>query len=112
MAWLLAVFLVPSVGFVLFLLFGNFRLSRRRREQQEEVNDRVRAGTSALADVVSTYSGPEWVTSAGELNRRLGSLPMVDGNSVELFPGYEESIKAMAEAVKGPRSSSTRSSTS
>ncbi|GAA3308566.1 cardiolipin synthase [Arthrobacter ramosus] len=103
MAWLLAVFLVPSVGFVLFLLFGNFRLSRRRREQQEQVNDRVRAGTSALADVVSNYSGPEWVTSAGELNRRLGSLPMVDGNSVELIPGYEESIKAMAEAVRGAK---------
>lgn len=103
MAWLLVVFLVPSIGFVLFLLFGNFRLSRRRREQQEEVNDRVRAGTSALADAVSNYSGPEWVTSAGELNRRLGSLPMVDGNSVELFPGYEESIKAMAEAVRGAK---------
>ncbi|MCX2748475.1 cardiolipin synthase [Arthrobacter sp. MI7-26] len=103
MAWLLAVFLVPSVGFVLFLLFGNFRLSRRRREQQEEVNERVRAGTSAIAAVVSTYSGPEWVTSAGELNRRLGSLPMVDGNSVELIPGYEESLKAMAEAVRGAK---------
>ncbi|MBT8162022.1 MULTISPECIES: cardiolipin synthase [Arthrobacter] len=100
MAWLLAVFLVPSVGFVLFLLFGNFRLSRRRREQQEQVNERVRAGISALAAVVSKYSGPEWVTSAGELNRRLGSLPMVDGNSVELIPGYGESLKAMAEAVR------------
>ncbi|MEZ2390559.1 cardiolipin synthase [bacterium RCC_150] len=104
MAWLLAVFLIPSVGFILFLLFGNFRLSRRRREQQEEVNERVRAGTSALAAVVSNYSGPEWVTSAGELNRRLGSLPMVDGNTVQLFPGYEESLKAMAEAVRGANS--------
>ncbi|GAP57055.1 cardiolipin synthetase, partial [Arthrobacter sp. Hiyo6] len=30
MAWLLGIFFVPSVGLVLFLLFGNFRLSRRR----------------------------------------------------------------------------------
>jgi len=103
MAWLLAVFLVPSVGFVLFLLFGNFRLSRRRREQQAEVNERVRAGASAMADVVSKYSGPEWVSSAAELNRRLGSLPMVDGNSVQLIPGYQESIDAMAEAIRGAR---------
>ncbi|WP_224089291.1 MULTISPECIES: cardiolipin synthase [unclassified Arthrobacter] len=101
MAWLLAVFLVPTVGFVLFLLFGNFRLSKRRREQQEQVNHRVRAVTSDLADPVSTYPGPEWVKSAGELNHRLGSLPMVDGNKVELIPGYQESIKAMAEAVRG-----------
>jgi len=103
MAWLLVVFLVPSVGFVLFLLFGNFRLSRRRREQQAEVNERVRAGASAMADVVSRYSGPEWVSSAAELNRRLGSLPMVDGNSVQLIPGYQESIEAMTDAIRGAR---------
>ncbi|NYD77555.1 cardiolipin synthase [Arthrobacter cupressi] len=104
MAWLLVVFLVPSIGFVLFLLFGNFRLSRRRREQQAEVNERVRSGVSAMADVVSKYSGPEWVSSAAELNRRLGSLPMVDGNAVQLIPGYQESIDAMAEAIRGARS--------
>ena len=104
MAWLLAVFLIPSVGFVLFLLFGNFRLSKRRREQQEAVNHRVRSVTSELSDPTSEYSGPEWVRSAGELNHRLGSLPMVDGNKVELIPGYEESIKAMTEAIRGAKS--------
>ncbi|MFP3580622.1 cardiolipin synthase [Arthrobacter sp. SIMBA_036] len=103
MAWLLTVFLVPSVGFILFLLFGNFRLSKRRRQQQEDVNRRVRAVTDGLAEAGSEYAGPEWVTSAGELNRRLGSLPMVDGNKVELIPGYEESIKAMTEAIKGAK---------
>ena len=35
MAWLLGIFFVPFVGLVLFLLFGNFRLSSRRRQQQE-----------------------------------------------------------------------------
>jgi cardiolipin synthase len=104
MAWLLAVFLIPSVGFILFLLFGNFRLSKRRREQQEAVNHRVRSVTSELSDPTSEYSGPEWVRSAGELNHRLGSLPMVDGNKVELIPGYEESIKAMTEAIRGAKS--------
>ena len=77
------------------------------------VNDRVRSGISALADVESEYPGPEWVTSAGELNRRLGSLPMVDGNSVELIPGYPDSIaghdRGRAQSQDG---SSTPSSTS
>ena len=35
MAWLLGIFFVPAVGLILFLLFGNFRLSRKRRAQQE-----------------------------------------------------------------------------
>lgn len=103
MAWLLVIFIVPFVGLVLFLLFGNFKLSSRRRQQQETVNARVRSGISALADVESRYKGPEWVTSAGELNRRLGSLPMVDGNSVDLIPGYPDSILAMTEAVRNAR---------
>ncbi|HET8879708.1 MAG TPA: phospholipase D-like domain-containing protein, partial [Arthrobacter sp.] len=100
MAWLLIIFFVPAVGVVLFLLFGNFRLSRKRRAQQDAVNTRVRAGTSELAMVESNYEGPEWVSSAAELNKTLGSLPMVDGNHVELLPGYPDSIKAMAAAVR------------
>lgn len=100
MAWLLGIFFVPVLGLVLFLLFGNFRLSRRRRAQQEAVNKRIQAGTSQLAALASRYSGPEWVGSAAELNRKLGSLPMVDGNSVELLPGYPDSIKAMTAAVR------------
>ncbi|MFE4836479.1 cardiolipin synthase [Arthrobacter sp. NPDC056691] len=100
MAWLLGIFFVPALGLILFLLFGNFRLSRRRTEQQQLVNERVRAGSAALSDVASEYSGPEWVQSAAELNRRLGSIPLVDGNQVELIPGYPDSIRAMTEAVR------------
>ena len=104
MAWLLVIFFVPSVGLTLFLLFGNFRLSRRRRAQQQAVNTRVRAGASELASLESHYDGPEWVASAAELNKTLGSLPMVDGNSVALLPGYPDSIKAMAAAVREAKS--------
>ncbi|MFC7847498.1 cardiolipin synthase [Arthrobacter sp. NPDC057388] len=99
MAWLLGIFFVPALGLILFLLFGNFKLSRRRTEQQQIVNERVR-DSALLSHVASEYSGPEWVTSAAELNRRLGSIPMVDGNQVELIPGYPDSIRAMAEAVR------------
>jgi cardiolipin synthase len=103
MAWLLGIFFVPTLGVVLFLLFGNFRLSRRRRAQQQAVNTRIRAGTSELASLESKYDGPEWVASAAELNKTLGSLPMVDGNRVDLLPGYPDSIKAMAVAVREAR---------
>jgi cardiolipin synthase len=103
MAWLLGIFFVPALGLILFLLFGNFKLSRRRTEQQQLVNERVRAGSSVLSDVGSKYSGPEWVQSAAELNRRLGSIPLVDGNQVELIPGYPDSIRAMTEAVRNAK---------
>jgi cardiolipin synthase len=104
MAWLLIIFFMPALGVVLFLLFGNFRLSRKRRAQQDAVNKRVRAGASQLSALESHYVGPEWVGSAAELNKTLGSLPMVDGNSVELLPGYPDSIKAMTAAVREAKS--------
>ena len=101
MAWLLIIFFVPAVGLVLFLLFGNFRLSRKRRAQQDAVNTPgPRRHVRRWRCWKAATSGPEWVSSAAELNKTLGSLPMVDGNHVELLPGYPDSIKAMAAAVR------------
>ena len=34
MAWLLAIFLIPFVGIILFLLIGNVKLPKKRREKQ------------------------------------------------------------------------------
>jgi cardiolipin synthase len=99
MAWLLCIFFLPYVGLVLFLMFGNFRLSRRRRESQDAVNHRVVEGTRGIADLVPEYDGPAWVKSAMELNRNLGSFPALGANNVQLIEGYQESLDAMADEV-------------
>ncbi|WP_138414462.1 cardiolipin synthase [Sinomonas gamaensis] len=103
MAWLLAIFFIPTVGLLLFLMFGNFRLSGNRREQQQEVDNRVRATLARSDDVDTSFPGAEWLHSAAELNRRLGSLPMVNGNEVRLIPGYEDALKEMAEVIHGAK---------
>lgn len=103
MAWLLAIFFIPTLGLLVFLLFGNFRFSGRRRDQQQEVNARVRAALADSHDVDTTFPGPEWLHSAAALNRGLGSLPMVNGNRVRLIPGYEDAIAEMTEAVRGAK---------
>ena len=38
LAWLLAIFLVPYAGIVLFLVLGSARLPRKRMEQQARMN--------------------------------------------------------------------------
>jgi cardiolipin synthase A/B len=100
MAWLLAIFFVPLVGLALFFMFGRFRLSDRRIAKQMETNRRVQAATQNLEEPRSEREAPGWVHSAAELNRRLGSFPMVDSNHVELYPDYKGSIAAMAKAVR------------
>ena len=99
MAWLLCIFFLPYFGLIIFLMFGNFRLSRRRRETQAAVNARVVEGTADIAGQVGHYNGPAWVNSAIELNRNLGSFPALGGNSVELIEGYQESLDAMAAEI-------------
>lgn len=99
MAWLLCIFFLPYVGLILFLMFGNFRLSRRRRETQDAVNQRILEGTKDIASQVGSYDGPAWVKSAMELNRNLGFFPALGGNKVQLIEGYQESLDAMADEI-------------
>jgi cardiolipin synthase len=99
MAWLLCIFFLPYIGLALFLMFGNFRLSRRRRETQAAVNLRIVEGTVDIAAEVPPYDGPSWVNSAVQLNRNLGFFPALGGNSVQLIKGYQESLDAMAAEI-------------
>ena len=103
MAWLLCIFFLPVPGIILFLLFGNHRLSEQRVERQTLINRRVRENTRELEASSSSFLGPEWLMSAVELNRRLGSLPTLDGNKVELQRDYEQSIREMTEAVRAAK---------
>ncbi|MFB9165347.1 cardiolipin synthase [Arthrobacter psychrochitiniphilus] len=99
MAWLLCIFFLPYVGLLLFLMFGNFRLSRRRREKQDAVNQRIMEGTKDIASLVPEYDGPAWVKSAIELNQNLGFFPAIGGNTVRLIKGYQESLDLMADEI-------------
>ena len=99
MAWLILVIAVPLFGLLAFLLVGSNRVERGRREKQQRANAAIMARTSAIAELGHTRPEPAYVASVAVLNRRLGALPAVMGNSAELIPDYAESIKAMAQAV-------------
>jgi Phospholipase_D-nuclease N-terminal len=43
MAWLLAIFLVPYLGILFFLLIGSAKLPKKRRAKQAEVNRMIAA---------------------------------------------------------------------
>ncbi len=99
MAWLILVLAVPFLGFVAFMMFGSTRVGEKRRSKQRDVNAAIMARTAEYAELEETEPGLAYVASVASLNRRLGALPAVAGNSAELFPDYEGSIAAMTEAV-------------
>ncbi|BDZ55079.1 cardiolipin synthase [Agromyces marinus] len=100
MAWLLAVFLIPFVGIVLYLLIGNWKLSKRRRARQQEIDREIAARAASLPPAADRAQWPTWFANAVEQNRHLGALPAVGGNRLELIDDYQGSIDRMAADIE------------
>lgn len=102
-AWLLAIFLIPYVGFIVFLVIGSTKLPHARREKQTEINAYILEQTEGIERVRRDHPWPLWLESITTLNRELGAMPLVGGNSAELYPDYEESIAEMTRAIDQSR---------
>ena len=84
MAWLLAIFFLPYIGILLFLLFGSNRLPRSRRRKQREINAYILETTEGIELVREDPSWPDWLRPVATLGRSLGSMPLVGGNSARM----------------------------
>lgn len=99
-AWLLAIFFLPYLGALLFLLLGSSKLPRSRRSKQQEINRFILESTSGIGEAVPTDTAPIWFASASTLNRRLGAMPLITGNSAAIYGDYARSIREMTEEVE------------
>jgi cardiolipin synthase len=102
-AWLLAIFLIPYIGFIVFLVIGSTKLPHARREKQTEINAYILEQTEGIERVRRDHPWPAWLDSVTRLNRELGAMPLVGGNSAELYPDYDESIAEMTRAIDDSR---------
>ena len=102
MAWLLAIFFMPFIGTILFLVIGSRRLPKSRRRKQAEV-DRLIADISARAATVEEVR-PDIhdpaLFNVVSLSKNLGALSLVGHNTATLHRDYVESIEQMAQAVR------------
>ncbi len=99
-AWVMAVVFIPVIGVLFFLLVGAGRLPKHRREKQRFVSEAIEGRTEGGLDKVSHRDEwPEWLPSVTRLNRNLGALPMIGGNTAELCDGYLDSIRSMVEDI-------------
>lgn len=105
LAWLLLIYILPLIGFLTFLMFGSRRLPKRRRDQQDEINRYIIETTEGMDRVSKDAPWPPWLEPIVELNRHLGAMPLVGGNTAQLFTDYTGSISAMTDTVR----SATRS---
>jgi cardiolipin synthase len=99
LAWLVLIFFQPYVGIILFLLFGRARLPRNRRRRQREVNDYILETTEGFDRVRRDPPWPPWLEPIVELNRKLGSMPLVGGNSARMWADDQASLDAMVAEI-------------
>lgn len=99
MAWLLAIFLLPFIGLVLFIMMGSTYVNRRRHKIQDEANELIRTNSKDEPDTPPELELSAELQSLVKLNRKLTALPAVAGSLERILPNYEESIQRMAEAI-------------
>jgi cardiolipin synthase A/B len=100
MAWLLAIFFQPIAGIILFGLVGSRHLPRKRREKQREVNNYILETTAGMDLVRRDHTWPSWLDPIVSLNRNLGAMPLVGGNTATLHDNYGESLATLTNALK------------
>jgi Phosphatidylserine/phosphatidylglycerophosphate/cardiolipin synthases and related enzymes len=102
-AWLLAIYFIPYFGVLFFLLIGSYKLPKRRREKQEEINSFIRDSTEGMERVSREHPWPPWLESVVELNRNLGAMPLVGGNTASLIGDYQGSLDEMTAEIARAR---------
>ena len=98
MAWLMAIFFIPVLGIIVFLLIGSPKLPRKRRETQREINQVIEQTLAAHPEPTAPGE-PHWLDSLITMNTRLGALPLTGGNEAELIGDYDETIARMAAEI-------------
>ncbi|WP_196833282.1 cardiolipin synthase [Mycetocola sp. CAN_C7] len=103
MAWLLAIFLIPYVGVLAFVLIGNPKLPRKRRKIQDEINGFMKIAADSLPAQDLQPGAPDWLKSLVTLNRNLGALPVLGGNEATLLGDYNRTLASMTDAIDGAK---------
>ena len=104
LAWLLAIFLVPYVGVILFLLAGNWLLPKKRRDKQTTINALIKRAADSVDLGTEHLELPRWLSRVVDLNESLGALPLVGGNTGFVYDGDAEALAAMVAAIDEAKS--------
>ncbi len=96
-AWLLAIFFIPEIGIVLFLLLGSPKLPAKRRAAQKTLDSFIDRTVQRLRknhDVQTLLAAPvpEKYQQLAKLSGSLSHLPASSGNKVTILPEYNEAI--------------------
>lgn len=104
-AWLIAIFLFPVFGWILFALFGSANLPEWRLERRRKFRAEIQPSepVQKLRDPSLAPKLGSFAEGTAAMAERLTSFPPVSGNQVEILNGYEQAIDAIVAAIDGAR---------
>lgn len=107
-AWLLLIFVAPFLGAILFLLLGNPKLSKWRREQQRAMNEHIKEladEAEQIPELAPVVDPPLPVRYEPLVNliAELTGMPSMAGNTVELLPEYVGAVDRIVQDIDAAR---------
>jgi cardiolipin synthase A/B len=103
-AWLLLIFFFPSFGFILFLILGNPKLPKSRRDAQKTLNKLIDETLTKLRKNANerdllNVSVSEKYSQVSKLAESLSKLPVFGGNSVTIIDDYQTIIDSIIKDI-------------
>jgi cardiolipin synthase len=105
-AWLLLIMITPTLGVILFYMFGDPKLPKHRRALRREVDQLSQNELDKLRrDYPNLFANipNENYRTLARLATVLGGMPPMHGNSVEILDGYESSLKQLAKDIRAAK---------
>lgn len=99
LGWLMAIFFIPGIGLLAFLIFGSNLVPRHRRSRQRAMNHIIRESIEGDNAVLGDVTISEPARVAANLNYKLGALPLIGGNSFTLHGDNNAAIQEMARRI-------------
>lgn len=110
MAWLLVIFLQPTIGWLVFLVFGSTKLPKNRRDAQETLEGLIaitmqqvaKANTGLASEIAVTP--PRKYQEVSALATHLTNLPLFGGNDISVIHNYNAIIASITADINAATS--------
>jgi len=101
-AWLLTIFIFPTVGLILFFLIGSPKLSKRRRAIQRRI-DGIIAKTIPSDEASMKHVSEKQhnrILPIATLAHNLTNLPLSSGNDLQIHTDYDKTLETLVTHVE------------
>jgi len=103
LAWILLILVVPGLGALCFLLFGDVRMGRARRRRHAEAVERVRAALARHASGLRAAELDDRHRPIANLGYLVGESEPRGGNRLDLISDTDRFLAALVADVDGAR---------